>query len=374
VDSSTVVTPPYVAGPLRLLPFRALRLVPSRIGDPASGRAFARPYKDVAARLTRWQEHGQITHDGEPALYLHEYTAAGITIRGLVGLLDVSHRAALPEDRAILPHEGIYPAQADELADRMSEMGLNPAPILLVHRAPTTVREVLADVVAGVPDHQFTDRVEQRHRIWAIRAPEHLATIAAGLAGCRALIADGHHRYAAYLRLQQRCPEGPADSGLAMLVDQDDTPLFLGAIHRVLAGTSLDDLHLAARSLGFESVEAGAVEAVGALGPTTLVATDSERWAVVTLDVPADRAAVEVLHGQLIPALPHGPRNIGYHHTVEDTLSRVSPEIGIAVLMPAPAVDLVLAIAAHDRLLPEKATSFQPKPSLGVLIRSLRDE
>ena len=27
-----------------------------------------------------------------------------------------------------------------------------------------------------------------------------------------------------------------------------------------------------------------------------------------------------------------------------------------------------------DRLLPEKATSFQPKPSAGVLIRSLRDE
>ena len=44
------------------------------------------------------------------------------------------------------------------------------------------------------------------------------------------------------------------------------------------------------------------------------------------------------------------------------------------MLLPAPEVDLVLRIAAADRLLPEKATSFQPKPSLGVLIRSLRDE
>lgn len=374
MDSSAVVTPPYVAGPLRLLPFRALRLAPARVGDPASARAFARPYKDVANRLNRWQEHGQITHDEEPALYVHEYTAGGITIRGLVGLLDVSHRAALPENRAILPHEGIYPAQADELADRMSEMGLNPAPILLVHRAPAMVRSVLADVTSGVPEHQFTDRAEQRHRIWAIREPAHLATIATGLADSRALIADGHHRYAAYLRLQQRSPEGPADSGLAMLVDQDDTPLFLGAIHRVLTGTSLDDLHLAARSLGFTSVEASEMDAVGALGPRTLVATDTERWAVVALDVPDNRAAVEVLHERLIPALPHGPRNIGYHHTVEATLSHVSPEIGIAVLMPAPAVDLVIDIATQDRLLPEKATSFQPKPSLGVLIRSLRDE
>ena len=41
--------------------------------------------------------------------------------------------------------------------------------------------------------------------------------------------------------------------------------------------------------------------------------------------------------------------------------------------MPAPDVDVVLRVAAADRLLPEKATSFQPKPSAGVLIRSLRD-
>ena len=41
--------------------------------------------------------------------------------------------------------------------------------------------------------------------------------------------------------------------------------------------------------------------------------------------------------------------------------------------MPAPSVGLVLRVAEADRLLPEKATSFQPKPSLGVLIRSLRD-
>ena len=42
--------------------------------------------------------------------------------------------------------------------------------------------------------------------------------------------------------------------------------------------------------------------------------------------------------------------------------------------MPAPEFADVLRIAEAGRLLPEKATSFQPKPSVGVLIRSLRDE
>ena len=68
-----------------------------------------------------------------------------MTVRGLVGALDVSHRASSPEDRAVLPHEGIHPAQADSLADRMTQLALNPAPILLVHRAPAQVRALVRD-------------------------------------------------------------------------------------------------------------------------------------------------------------------------------------------------------------------------------------
>jgi uncharacterized protein (DUF1015 family) len=373
MEAGSVVIPPYVAGPLRLAPFRALMLASNRIGDPASARAFARPYKDVAARLARWQQHGQMWHDPEPALYLHEYTSAGITIRGLVGLVDVSHRATRPEERAILPHEGIYPAQADDLADRMEEMQLNPAPILLVHRAPETLRTLTRELMARPPDHSFTDRAKQQHRVWAIRDPGQLARADAALSGSRALIADGHHRYAAYLRLQQRAPDGPARLGLAMLVDQDETPLFLGAIHRVFTGTSLDDVLLAARSVGLAAAELSGSDAIAALAPRNLVVTDSERWATIRIADHDDEAVVEVLHDRVVPAFPHGPRRISYHHTVDDALAQVSPGLGVAVLMPAPDVSQVLHIAGHDRLLPEKATSFQPKPSLGVLIRSLRD-
>ena len=74
-----------------------------------------------------------------------------------------------------------------------------------------------------------------------------------------------------------------------------------------------------------------------------------------------------------MPALPRGPQRIEYHHGVDAALDQLRQD-SVAVLMPAPDVDLVLQIAAADRLLPEKATSFQPKPSVGVLIRSLRDE
>lgn len=374
MDSGAVVTPPYVAGPLRLRPFRGLMLAPNRIGDPASTLAFARPYREVADRLAGWERRGQVHHDETPAVYLHEYTAGGITIRGLVGTLDISRAARTRGERAIYPHEGVHPEQAAELAERMAEMQMNPAPILLVHRGPAVVRPILERLLATTPDHQFTDRAQQRHRVWAIRDPDDLATLDAALAGSRALIADGHHRYAAYLSLQQRAPGGTHDLGLAMLVDQDDTPLFLGAIHRVLVGPGLDDLESASRATGAIFSACSADDAVAALGPSTLVATDGERWATLDLRIPRGRAAVEVLHESLLAALPAPPTRIAHHHTVDGALNNVARVPGVAVLLPAPDFDLVLRIVAADRLLPEKATSFQPKPSVGVLIRSLRDE
>lgn len=377
MDANAVVTPPYVAGPLRLAPFHALMLAPGRVGNPTTGRAFARPYKDVSARLMRWQSRGYVRRDAEPALYLHEYSSAGITVRGLVGALDVSRRATRPADRAVLPHEGIHPAQADDLADRMAEMQINPAPILLVHRGSAELRRLLAEVVVADPDHAFTDRGEQQHRIWAIRDPARLEAIAEQLAPGRALIADGHHRYAAYLRLQRRRaangPSAATDFGLAMLVDQADTPLFLGPIHRTFAGTSLDDLRDAVETEGAHFTRCTQAEAVAALGPTILAATDGTGWGRVELELSGTEAAVEVLHRRIVPALPHGPTAIGFHHSVDAALDRARHD-AVTVLMPAPSVEQVLAIAEDDRLLPEKATSFQPKPSLGVLIRSLRDE
>ena len=83
------------------------------------------------------------------------------------------------------------------------------------------------------------------HRLWRLGDPAEQAAIAADLAGRRALIADGHHRYAAYLDLQAEMRAaglgaGPWDYGLAFLVDSAAYPPRLGAIHRVLPGLPPD--------------------------------------------------------------------------------------------------------------------------------------
>ena len=370
MDADATVRPVSVAGPLRLEPFHGLTLSPGRVGDPASARVFARPYRDVPQRLRQWEHKRFLFRDHEPAVYLHEYTDGGITVRGLVGALDVSARTDV-RDRSVWAHEGIHPAQATELAKRMAAMDLNPAPILLVHRGRSEVRALLERVAATKPQRVFTDKTGRQNRLWPIRPGEDLERLDNGLADARALIADGHHRYAAYLRMAEGEPGSPAERGLVMLVDQSDTPLFLGAIHRLLSGVPLEVIEDAATGWG-KVARLPRGEALDSLGPHTLVATDGRDWLTIDTTVPPERALVELLHDELVPRLARRPRKIEYHHSVEEALAEL-PERGTAVLLPAPDFDLVLRIVASGRLLPEKATSFQPKPSLGVLIRSLRD-
>jgi uncharacterized protein (DUF1015 family) len=372
MDSGEAVTPPYLATPLQLEPFRAVMLAPYRVGDAGAARAFARPYREVAGRLRRWEAAGRVTRDQEPAVYLHEYTSGGITVRGLVGALDMSRRAADLASRAVFPHEGIYPHRVRELADRMLEMRLNPAPILLVHRGPGSVRTVVRSLLDTPTERRFTDRGQQRHRLWTIRGDD-FETVHESLASSRPLIADGHHRYAAYLQLQQAHPRTAWDRGLAMLVDQDDTPLFLGAIHRVLRRVTLADLGDAVAGGPHSLQKCSRAAALHALGSAVLAVTDGRIWAALRLALSGDRSAVEELHGTVLPALEPVPQMLSYHHSVEEALRKVRRGKDLAIVMPAPDFDLVHHIVAHDRLLPEKATSFQPKPSTGVLMRSLDD-
>ncbi len=372
MDPATVV-PPHVAKPLTLLPFRAVMLSAARVGDPASARALARPYRDVAARLGQWIAQGRASSDSAPALYLHEYTVAGLTIRGLVGALGVSRRADALRERAVWPHEAIHPEQAGELADRMWAMDLNPAPILLVHQGEPELRELISAVGRGEPDWRYLDRAGQRQRIWALREPAVLDRVAMLLAGSHCLLADGHHRYAAYLRLQEEHPGTAWDAGLAMLVDQDDTPLFLGAIHRTFPGTTLDALAHAARAAGAEVARRERHGALGALDSTHLVLTDGTAWHTVSPHSLDQVAAVSWLHDRVLSRIPESSLRVEHHHTVDAALAATGVSAP-AVLLPNPEFDQVRSLVESGGLLPEKATSFQPKPSLGVLMRPLTDE
>lgn len=373
MNGSAVVSPPALAAPLRLAPFRALQLDPSRIGDPASARLYARPYRTVAMRVGHWIERGDIVRDSSPALYLHEYTDGRRTVRGVVGALDLSRRARSLSEAAVLPHEGVHPGQVRELGRRMREMQLNPAPILLTQRSPASARQLLRVVRDQLPNRQYLDRGRQLHRIWTIRDADVIAALNEAWRPSRALLADGHHRYAAYLANQLENPGGPNDLGLAMLVDETDTPFHLGAIHRVITGIRLTDLRRAAHDLGLRLVQRSGEEALAALAGANLAATDGRSWVTLVLPIGPEVCPVDYVHNVLIPALPRAPRQVLHDHATDSALARTRRGRDLALLLPRPTLEQIWAVVEQGRLLPEKATSFQPKPHAGVFMRSLRD-
>lgn len=375
MDESAVVCPPALAGPVVLHPFRALHLAADRVGSAAGARAFASPHERVPRRLAGWLREGLAVQEDVPAVWVHEYTARGMTVRGVVGALDLSHPAGPGTTRAVLPHERVLPAQVDELERRMHQMQLQPAAILLAHRASPQLRSLVDRVVAGEPDLEVDDPSGQQHRAWAVTDPDTAAELADRLSGTQALIADGHHRYAAYLRLcAEHGADGPWGRGLAMLIDHDDTPLFLGAIHRLLRGVRAASVVERARAVGLEVRTGSRAQALEALDRQVLVVADQRDAAWIR--VPSDRLPVELLHHDLVPALAGaglpGP-GIDHLHTADQALSGADNGVGTAVLLPALELDEVMRVLRTGRLLPEKATSFQPKPSVGVLMRPVHD-
>jgi uncharacterized protein (DUF1015 family) len=412
-DDPPPVDPPGGRRPFTLRPFRGLRFAADTVGDLGTvvsppydvldadtvrdleaanrrnivrlilSRRFERPYIAVRERLRKWRDKSFLRADDEPALYLYEYSADATRVRGLIGLAGLREEG----ERVILPHEDVMPGPVDDRAVLMRTTETNLEPILLVHEGSAALRELLTNAAADRPVADFAALDGSGHRLWTITDPATQASIAAELAGTQALIADGHHRYAAYLRLQQelRAPDAAPDSspwdfGLAMLVDQHDHPLRIGPIHRSVAAMTMADVQELAADRGDELVTfpdreaAFAAQAARAAGRDTVgfVVSDGRGWALLETPrtSPVDAA---VLHEVLLPAWDVSDPQLGYHHSLDQALQTTARQPGIVVAVHPPTVAEVMATAARGVRMPRKSTSFAPKPRMGVVMRDLRD-
>ncbi len=299
-------------------------------------------------------------------MYVHEYTSAGVTIRGLVALVDLPTSAS-----RIFAHEGVQEVQVQQLADRMHEMTLNPAPILLMHRGSPSVRAVLDETTLGEPQLVYTDPSDQLQRIWRITEPATVDLLRSELAETHAVIADGHHRYAAAQRLQRNEPGTGWDQTLVMLIDQADTPLQLCAIHRTIPRLSLATIAEIAAVDGDQfHTHRSSHQALAKL-EHALVLHDGQDWATLAPGT-VPPMLITWLHETLIPHWDVDVTRLVFHHSASEAIARAGQ--GVSVLLPAPTFDQVDHSALSGHLLPQKATSFQPKPHLGVLMRDLNDE
>lgn len=351
-------------------------------------------YADAARLLRDWRAAGSLVADPEPALYVYEEaTPAGHVQRGLVGSVALSPAEA----GVILPHEN---TMAGPVADRLALMQATEAnlePIFLIYEGGGVASEAVATAAQGPAPTEALTPDGVRHRLWALRDPELLREIEADLAGRRALIADGHHRYATYLSYQQRRREagdgaGPWDFGLTYLVDGSAFGPQVEPIHRVIRALPATRA-VEAAAVAFEVSEVALEAALASLaeagrsGPAFVLSDGIARaWllrepdaAALSASLPKGRAKawgeldVTIAHYLLVRrlwGLADDESTVDYSHHASEALSVAAGAGGTALLLNPTPVSSVAAVAAAGERMPRKSTLFTPKPASGLIIRA----
>lgn len=404
-DLAAITSPPYdVIEPDRVAmletadPHNVVRLILPLEEDIALGGR----YRQAASALYEWLASGILAVDEQAGLYVYEQITPTSVQRGLIGVIGLRD----PADRVILPHEDHYPGPVADRLELMRTAQANLEPILLVYTGDGPA----SDAVESTAQHQplislvTPDRV--RHRLWQITDPQVLDRIAADLAPRRALIADGHHRYATYRRLQAESHAaglgpGPWDYGLALLVDSVRHPIEVRAIHRVLPKLPVSDALAALEpyaritELPPQTMPPGMPDLlpvpdldsiVPARATAFLLVGDGRQWVVTDLDrallartLPADRPRqwrdldAAVLHYCLISpvwGLSDDIEQVTYHHDAREAVRAAERTGGTAVLLRPVDVTTVAGLAAKGVRMPGKSTSFGPKPRNGLVLRT----
>ena len=394
-------------------PFAALRYDPSVAGDPASTSAPA--YDDVGrfvyaqhrtaspytvlellagdddgngdayaaagAAFRRWRRTGVLVTEADAAYYLYEIheLRGGVPalLRGVLAAVDLA-----PGN--LLPHEAVDPARVAARARRMEVVPVDLAPVFAVHTpASQQLRSVIDGPPPGPPIIAFTDEAGADHRVWALRERGVVEVIRRGLAGVRAVIADGHHRYAAAVK---RSGPGAAGRTLTYLVDGSTYGPQLHSVHRLVRPIPQD---LEAR-LGDHFIVTRPPapdlerELAAQPGPAFGLRLPGAPPALVAARDPA--AVRSPLLGAHSPAWANLDAAV-WEHSVRPLLdgaavsyradaAAAAAEVGLTAdaalfLLRPPQLTDVFACALEGETMPAKSTWFRPKPRAGLVMRSL---
>ena len=400
-DVAAVTSPPYdVIDPdaathlEQLEEHNVVRLIlPREQAGDANGH---RRYEHAAARLVEWLADGVLRRDDAPAMYVYEQSARGLLQRGLIAAVELRH----PDERIVLPHEDVMPGPVADRLELMRATAANLEPILLVYDGGGPTVEVIDAAAGTAPLVETVTEDGIRHRLWALADPAAQDIVTRDLAPRQALIADGHHRYATYRRLQAEHHgagdgAGPWDQGLALLVDSRAYPPHVQAIHRVVEGLPLAEAAAAAGGVfSVQPIGPGEQAALAALAAAgnghAFLLSDGESFTLLTApDLAAVAAALPPLHSELWRALDasvlhclllervwqieDGDPRVRYLHDAAGALRAARRSGGTAVLLRPVSVEEVAQVAATGERMPRKSTSFGPKPRTGLVLRLLTD-
>lgn len=375
-------------------PYNIVRLILPHV-EPAGGRAgdrdglVRRSAESASVTLHKWLNEGVLERDPVPALWRYEMAPPGTApTTGWLAAVGLPR----PGSSAVLPHEDTFAPAVEGRRALLAATGTDLEPIVLAHDPDDEVASLTVAAATDVPTLEVADPDGVRHRLWRVSDPAVLQRLTRALAGTQAVIADGHHRFAA-ARAHQRSGAPDADAVLALLTPMGRGGLQVRAIHRVLPDLGFVAAVTAARA-GFTirnitpadgDVATAAAGWIAEAGRATFLVTDGTHMAELSqpagpvLDtVPAE--APDSWRGLDVVLAHHGlfinlwgrsddPSSVLVAHDVDEALRLARERTGVAVLLHSPSPTDVAAVARAGARMPRKSTLFVPKPRTGLVLR-----
>ena len=359
---------------------------------PGTSEYDPRVYEKAAENFKKFQDKGWLVQDGKEQYYIYAQTMNGKTQYGLVVCAYVDDYL----NGVIKKHEL---TRRDKEEDRMKHVRVNNAniePVFFAYPDNAVLDALIMRYAGTAPEYDFIAPVDGfRHQFWVISDDADIATVTAEFAKMPSLyIADGHHRSAAAALVgaekarQDPNHDGTEEYNYFMAVCFQASQLTILDYNRVvkdLNGLSSSEF-LAALGKNFEVEQKGEAE----YRPRRLhefslyldgkwysltakpgTFDDSDPIGVLDVDISSRLILDEILG---IKDLRSDKRIdfVGGLRGLGELKRRVdSGEMRAALALWPVTMKQIMDIADSGKIMPPKATWFEPKLRSGLVIHKL---
>lgn len=360
--------------------------------EPGTSEYDPRVYEKAAENFKKFQDNGWLVQDDKDNYYIYAQTMNGKTQYGLVVCAFVDDYL----NGVIKKHEL---TRRDKEEDRMKHVRVNNAniePVFFAYPDNTVLNDVIMKYAQTEPEYDFVAPIDGfRHQFWIISDSKDIEVVTEEFAKMPALyIADGHHRSAAAALVgAEKAKQNPNHKGTEeynyfMAVCFQASQLTILDYNRVvkdLNGLSSEEF-LNALSKNFDVVEKGAdIYKPDHLHNFSLYLDnkwysltakqgtfdDKDPIGVLDVDISSRLILDEILG---IKDLRSDKRIdfVGGLRGLEELKRRVdSGEMRMALALYPVTMQQIMDIADSGKIMPPKATWFEPKLRSGLIIHKL---
>lgn len=360
--------------------------------EPGTDEYDPRVYAKAAENFALFQERGWLVPDVSEHYYIYAQTMNGKTQHGIVVCASVSDYL-----RGVIKRHEL--TRRDKEEDRMRHVRVTDAnmePVFLAYPDDATLHAVVSRYAGGAPEYDFTAPGDGfRHRFWTVDSKDDIRAITSAFAKIPSLyIADGHHRTAAaaLVGAEKAAADahhmGDEEYNYFMAVcfpASELTILDYNRVVRDLAGLTAEQF-VNALNRSFT------VEAAGArpYRPSRLHECSvyvRGQWYKLTAregtydpDDPIGSLDVDITSRLILRDILHitDLRTdsridfVGGLRGLEELSRRVdSGEMSVALALYPVSMSQIMAIADSGKIMPPKATWFEPKLRSGLVVHKL---